>query len=207
MEPGNAIFSHMMPRLPSLVLRRSTTVVVLLALIALSVAFPARHVLLPAWPERVEEVLAEAGPGRVERLLVPAGAAVSSDSAVVARSRPIELWRIEGDSGEVTYAWLAGLRDAEGALMPKLPAWSERVRVDGPLPAGQRLVVITANHEKAEIDAAGLRRMLRPNAMSVSQRGELWIDRLGERWRWPLTTTADARMTPPARSSPRHWLP
>ncbi|MDZ7790628.1 MAG: hypothetical protein U5L08_09085 [Xanthomonadales bacterium] len=188
-----------MPRLLSFVLRRSGTAAVLLALIAVSVTLPARHVLLPAWPERVEEVLAEAGPGRVERLFLPAGAAVSSESVVVARSQPIELWRIEGDSGEVTHAWLAGLRDAEGALMPKLPAWSERVRVDGPLPDGQRLVVITADHEKVEIDAAGLRRMLRPNAMSVSQRGKLWVDRLGERWKWPLTTTADARMTPLAR--------
>lgn len=199
MEPGNAIFLHMMPRLPSFVLRWLGTAAVLLALIAFLVALPARHVLLPAWPERVEEVLAEAGPGRVERVFVPAGAAVPIDSAVVARSRPIELWRIEGDSGEVTHAWLAGLRDAEGELMPKLPAWSEHVRSDGPLSAGQRLVVIAADYEKIEIDAAGLRRMFRPNAMSTVQRGELWHDRLAERWKWPLTTTADARMTPPVR--------
>jgi len=199
MEPGNAIFLHMMPCLPSFLLRRSATAAVLLALIVLSLALPARHVLLPAWPGRVEEVLAEAGPGRVERLLVPAGTASLSESVVVARSRPIELWRIEGHSGDFTHAWLAGLRDAEGKLMPKLPAWSERVRVDGPLPDGQRLIIITADHEKVEIDTAGLRRLLRPNAMSVSQRGKLWADRLGERWKWPFTTTADAQMTPPAR--------
>lgn len=199
MEPGNAIFPHMMPRLQSLVLRRFSTAAVLFALIAVSVLLPARGVLFPDWPERVEEVLAEAGPGRVERMLLPAGAPVATGSAVVARSRPIELWRIETGSGTVTHAWLVGLRDADGRLLPKLPEWSGRVRVDGPLPEGQRLVVTTADREKVEIETAGLRRMVRPNAMSLAQRGALWFDRLDERWEWPLTTTADVQMTPRAR--------
>ena len=188
-----------MPRLLPLVLRRLGGGAVTLAVIALLVLLPARQVLRPAWPDRVEEILTEAGPGRIERRFLPAGSADIGNSLVVASSRPITLWRVETDSGEVIHAWLAGVRDGQGQLLPALPPWLEGVRLDGPLPEAVRLVLTTAARERREIDGAGIRRMIRPNAMAFSQRAALWRDRLAERWQWPFRATADARMKPPPR--------
>lgn len=200
-EPGkeSGIFWHMMPRLPSLVLRRSGGGAVLLALIALGLVLPARHVVLPPWPDPVDEVLAEGSPGRIERHFLSADAPVSVDSLVVARSRPITLWRLETDSGEVLHAWLAGLRDGEGTLLPALPAWLQAARLDGPLPEAVRLVVITASRDSRELEGEDIVRMYRPNDMTLAQRAGLWRDRLDERWEWPFRMTGDARMTPRPR--------
>lgn len=200
-EPGKgyAIFWHMMPRLLPFVLRRSAGGAALLLLMALSLALPARDVLLPAWPDPVEEVLAEAGTGSVERQFLSPGSMGSVEALVVARSRPITLWRLEADSGHISHAWLAGVKDGEGQLLPALPAWLETVRLDGPLPSTARLVVITEARESLEVDGAGIARMYRPNAMTLVQRIRLWRDRLGERWQWPVKPTADAQMTPPLR--------
>lgn len=185
-----------MPRLPSLVLRRLAGGAALLAVIVLGLALPARQVLLPAWPDRVDEVLTESGPGRIERRLLPAESAAAGDSFVVARSRPITLWRLETGAGEVSHAWLAGVRDGDGQLLPALPAWLDAVRLDGPLPGEVSLVVITAAWEQDEIEGARIARMYRPNDLSLVQRTVLWRDRLDERWQWPFRATSDARMKP-----------
>ncbi len=188
-----------MPRLLSLVLRRSGGGAVLLALIVVMLAVPVRQVLLEAWPDRVDEGLAEAGPGRIERRFLPSDSRESVDAFVVARSRPITLWRIETESGEFLHAWLAGVRDAEGELLPAVPAWLEPVRLDGPLPDAVRLVLTTASRNKREMDGASIARMYRPNDMGFADRVSLWSGRLAERWRWPFRATADARMRPPPR--------
>lgn len=189
----------MMPRLLSLVLRRSGGGALLLALIVVILAVPARHVLLEAWPDRVDEVLAEAGPGRIERRFVPSDADEPVEAFVVARSRPITLWRIETQTGESLHAWLAGVRDSEGRLLPAVPAWLAPVQLDGPLPESVQLVLTTASRDKREVDGTLIARMYRPNDMGFSDRVSLWADRLAERWRWPLRATADARMRPPPR--------
>jgi hypothetical protein len=189
----------MMPRLLPLVLRRTVSGAALLAVIAVGLAVPARDVLRPAWPPRVEEVLVQAGPGRIERRLLPAGVNGTLDAVLIARSRPITLWRIELQSGEAVHAWLAGVRDAEGVLLPALPPWLEVVRLDGPLPEGLRLVIIPASREPEELDGARIARMFRPNRMILRDRLALWRDRLAQRWQWPFRPSADARMTPPDR--------
>jgi len=186
----------MMPWPLSFVLRRLGAGALLLALIVVTLAVPARHVLLPAWPERVDEVLTDDGPERIERRFLPAGTRQPADVLVVARNQPVTLWRLETASDEVSHAWLAGLRDAEGRLLPGLPAWLEVVRLDGPLPEPVQLVVIDAARETREIEGNRIVRMFRPNAMSLAQRTALWRDRLDERWQWPFRATADARMTP-----------
>lgn len=188
-----------MPRLLSLVLRRSGAIAALLAVIVLCLALPARHILLPLWPDRVDEILIEAGSGQVKRQFQPADASAFLDAKTVARSRPITLWRLETRSGEVTYAWLAGVRDGEGRLLPALPAWLETVRLDGPLPDTVQLVITTAAREIRKIDSTNIERMYRPNGMRFTDRLALWRDRFQERWQWPLTPAGDARMTPPAR--------
>lgn len=188
-----------MPRLLSLVLRRSGSGAALLAAIVLALAVPARHVLVPAWPDRVDEVLAEAGPGRIERHFVPSGSDRGGNSFVVARSRPITLWRLETESGEIVYAWLAGVRDGDGELLPAVPAWLAPDRLDGPLPEAVSLVLVTAARENREMHGSSIVRMYRPNDLGFTDRVSLWGTRLAERWRWPLRMTADARMTPPAR--------
>lgn len=189
----------MMPCLLSFVLRRLGGGAVLLAVIALVIALPARHVLLPSWPGPVDEVLTEAGPGGVERHFLPADSPTRPGSMVVARSRPITLWRLETESSEVIHAWLAGVRDGEGRLLPALPAWLRSVRLDGPLPEPVELVMITAGQGTRAVQGAGIVRMYRPNDMTPAQRVLLWSDRIGERWEWPLTMTGDARMRPPPR--------
>ncbi|HSH27579.1 MAG TPA: hypothetical protein VK972_07435, partial [Wenzhouxiangella sp.] len=117
-----------------------------------------------------------------------------------ARSRPITLWRFEMESGEVSHAWLAGVRDAQGQLLPALPAWlQEASRLDGPLPGAAHLVLVTAARENREVDGAGVVRMYRPNGLRFSERVSLWADRLSERWQWPFIATADAGTRPPPR--------
>lgn len=185
-----------MPRTLSLLLRRSGGGTVALVLMVLVLAIPARQVLLPAWPERVDEVLAEADPGHIERRFLPSSSRENADARVVARSRPITLWRFEMESGEVSHAWLAGVRDAGGQLLPTLPVWLQFTRVDGPLPGTVELVLITAARENREIDGAGVVRMYRPNALRLPQRVSLWADRLSERWQWPFTAPADAGTRP-----------
>lgn len=189
----------MMPRLLSFVLRRSGAAVGLLALMAVCLALPARQVLLPLWPGVVEEQLVKVGPDRVERRLGRAGLPPSETEEVVARSRPIMLWRIEYASGEVDHAWLAGFRTAAGALAPELPDWFDAARFEQSLPSGSRLVVIGSDYETRELDAATIKRMYRPNAMSPGQRLQLWRDRLEERWQWPFSASVDARTQPPGR--------
>lgn len=189
----------MMPRLLSLVLRRFGGGAALLMLLALVLAIPARQVLLPAWPGRVDEVLTEAGPGHIERRFLPSGSGENIDAFIVARSRPITLWRIETDAGEVSHAWLAGVRDAEGRLLPAIPAWLEGVRLDGPLPEAVRLVLVSPASENREIDGSRILRMYRPNEMRFGDRVSLWFGRLSERWRWPFRMRTDARMRPPPR--------
>jgi hypothetical protein len=191
----------MMPRLPSTVVRETAIAVSLLIVIVLSLALPARHVLLPAWPERVEEWLIESTPGRIDRRFVPAGQNAAPPPELLTSSRPITLWRIEQEDGAVSHAWLAGVRDPEGVLLPGLPPWLEGVRLDGPLPGPVELVVIDAGRETRDIGGDAIRRMYRPNGLSHVQRAELWRDRLDERWDWPFSPTSDARMTPPRRST------
>lgn len=173
----------MMPRLHSLVLRRLGSVAGLLLVIVACLAFPARHVLLPLWPEPVEEVLVEAGSGEVARHFRSARSSdAAADSVVVTRSRPITLWRLETGEG-VVHAWLAGVRDGEGQLRPALPAWLETVRLDSPLPEGVRLVLRLADRELREVESASVSRMYRPNGLNFTARAALWRDRLLERWR------------------------
>lgn len=189
----------MMPRPLSLLLRRSGGGALGLALVVLVLAIPARQVLLPAWPNRVDEVLSEAGPERIERRFLPSGADEKIDTIIVARSRPIMLWRLETESGEISHAWLAGVRDSQGQLLPTLPAWLQATRLDGPLPGAAHLVLVTAARENREVDGAGVVRMYRPNGLRFSERVSLWADRLSERWQWPFTATADAQTRSPPR--------
>lgn len=188
----------MMPWLQSLVLRRLGSVAALLLLIVACLAFPARHVLLPMWPEAVEEVLVEAGSGDVARHLRSARSAdAAADSAVVARSRPITLWRLETGDG-VVHAWLAGVRNAQGQLEPAIPEWLETSRLDAPLPEGVQLVLRSADRELQEVDSGSVHRMYRPNGLDFTARWRLWRDRLIERWQ-SVNPMTDARMTPPGR--------
>jgi hypothetical protein len=187
----------MMPRLLPFVLRRSAAAAILLAVIALGLALPARHVLVAPWPEFVDEVLTEAGPGQVQRLFVPGNSSGAARSTVVARSRPITLWRLETASEEVVHAWLAGVRDEAGELLPAPPAWLEAVRLDAPLPGPVELVMTTAERETRAIRGADIQRMYRPNDLSLPERTALWRDRLIQRWRF--NPGGVARTTPPAR--------
>lgn len=187
----------MMPRLPSFVLRRLGGGAVLLLLSALCLALPARQVLIPLWPNPVDEILVGSGSGAVERRFVPAPPTGSMHAPIVVRSRPISLWRLETQAGDVSYAWLAGVRGTEGQLLPALPDWFKTERLEGPLPESMRLVLRTAGGETREVDGATVRRMYRPNGMTLPERVSLWRDRLVERWQ-VISLTA-ARMTPPAR--------
>ncbi len=186
-----------MPRLPSVVLRRLGGGAVLLLLSALCLALPARHVLIPLWPNSVEEVLVETGSGSVERRFIDDNSASSERSPLIARSRPMTLWRLETEEGQVLHAWLAGVRDTDGQLMSTLPDWSRSKRLDGPPPGSVRLVLRTAARETREVDGETVRRMYRPNSMTLTDRTALWRDRLVERWR--ISPPSAVRMTPPDR--------
>lgn len=188
-----------MPRLPSLVLRRIGAAAALLALIAVCVAAPARHVILPAWPERVYELLHQTEPGRVERRFLPASQMDPEAKPVLARSRPSKLWRIETDTGQIDHVWLAGVRNEEGQLLPAPPPWLDPVRLDGPLPDVVRLVAITRERETREIEGDTIVRMYRPNEMRLPQRLGLMRERLTERWEWPFRARGDERTRSPAR--------
>lgn len=190
-----------MPRLPSPVLRQVVIAAGCLTLVVSAIALPARHVLLPPWPDQVNELLMESGPGQVERRFVEADIAADAAPSELARSRPVSLWRIERSTGPVDHVWLAGVRGADGTLLPGLPTWLETVRIDGPLPEPVRLVVVDADQNTRDVDGGEITRMYRPNGLSEGQRVDLWADRLSERWQWPFSATTDARMTPPVRWS------
>lgn len=187
----------MMPRLLPFLLRRLAGAAILLAVIALGLALPARHVLVAPWPALVDEVLIEAGPARIERLFLPGDSPGGVQSPVVARSRPITLWRLETASEGVVHAWLAGVRDEEGELLPAPPGWLEAVRLDAPLPEPVELVMTTAERETRAFHSADIKRMYRPNDLSLPERTALWRDRLVQRWRF--NPGGVARTTPPAR--------
>lgn len=190
----------MMPRLLSLVLRRMVAGAALLTVILLATFWPARHVLEPLWPDPVEEVLLSAPGGSVaERRFVPAGQVLTTDGIVLARNRPLSLWRIETDSGDVLHAWLQGVRDADsGELLEAVPAWLGPARVDGPVPQAVRFVLASADRQVIEVPGVSLRRMVRPNGLGFRQRARLTYDRFVERWRWPLRE-GDAGTSAPGR--------
>lgn len=190
----------MMPRLLSLVLRRMVAGAALLAVILLAMFWPARHVLEPLWPDPVEEVLLLAPGDRVaERRFLPAGQKLATESVVLARNRPLTLWRLETDSGDVLHAWLQGVRDADsGELLEAVPSWLGRARVDGPAPQAVHLVMASADQQLIEVPGTSLARMFRPNGLGFRQRARLTRDRIVERWRWPFRS-GDAGTSAPGR--------
>lgn len=191
----NAIFWHMMPRSLSFVLGRVALAVSLLAVIAMATAWPARHALVPMWPAGVDELLLNSGTGELRREFV-AAAAPSPDSTL-ARNRPVSLWRLEtGDDGAIL-GWLAGARDASGALMEAPPEWLDAERIDAPLPEPVALIVTRADRSTQVVPGAAVRRMYGPNRLPLLERVRLWFDRLASRWRWPLIHPNDARTAAP----------
>lgn len=186
----------MLPRLPSTLLRNLPAGAALLVAILAATAWPARHVLLPLWPHPVDEWLLAGAGGGLEREFVTEP--VADPSRTLARNRPITLWRVEMRSGQITHAWLAGVRDAEsGQLLTVLPDWLAGPRIDGPLPASRALVLMGPDSTYSEVEASAVTRMFRPNALAWHERVELALDRFGETWDWPLRVASPARTAPP----------
>lgn len=169
----------------------------LLAILA-AMAWPARHVLVPLWPNPVDEWLLAGPDGGLEREFVADAVAGLDASRTLAHNRPITLWRVELRSGENIHAWLAGVRDAESEqLLPGLPGWLAGRRIDGPLPGGRSLVLMDADNAYSEVDTSAVARMFRPNALAWHERAALALDRFREAWSWPLRPASEMRMAPP----------
>lgn len=190
----------MMPRLLSLLLRRLGLAAALLAAIALTLAWSARAVLLPAWPEPVVEVLVQTAPGQVQRHFRSVREASAGQADLMSRSRPRSLWRVETQEGEVLLGWLSGVEDDEG-LRQRPPDWLEHPRLDAPLPEPLELSFDAADGQLLTVSSAQVLRMFRPNALPLQLRTRLFLDRLVERWRWPFTSPAGGQTTPPDQST------
>lgn len=188
----------MLPRLPSTLLRTLPAGAALLVAILAAVAWPARHVLLPLWPTSVDEwLLADAG-GGLEREFAAESVPGRDPSNMLARNRPISLWRVEMRSGQVIHSWLAGVRDAEsGQLLAARPDWLGSRRIDGPLPTARLLVLMGEDGNYSEVESGAVARMFRPNELAWHERLDLALDRFREIWIWPLRPASEMRMAPP----------
>lgn len=184
----------MMPRPLSNVLRRMVAGAALAVVVVFCLFWPARQVLAPLWPVPVEEVLmADDDAETAERRLLTQGRASLAVEDVVARNRPITLWRLELHSGEIVHAWMQGVRERPGGeLSSPLPDWLEPARVDAPLPGAGILVLLEADRRQREMPADEVKRMYRPNGLDFGQRLALARDRFHELWRWPFSATSDA---------------
>ncbi len=154
----------------------------LLALIVGLVVWPARHVLLPLWPVSVYEVLSSAGEGSACCALVSRShIREGSVERLTVLGRPISLSCLEFDDDGLQCGYLLGLRREAGApLLDEIPGWIDQPLVDFEDERDWILVLALPGDERLEVSLGQIKRMFRPNALTLSQRMALASERFVE---------------------------
>ena len=159
----------------------------LLVLILGLVIWPARHVLLPLWPVSVYEVLSPDGKGRACCALVSRlDLRRESFDRLIVLGRPFSLSCLEFDNDSVQCGYLLGLRQEAGApLMDEIPVWADQALVEFEDEPHWILVLTLPGDERLETSLGQIKRMFRPNALTLSQRialaGERFVEAISTR--------------------------
>ncbi len=177
----------MMPAFVKAVLRKLSAGLALFVLIALLLAWPARHVLEPLWPGPVEELLYLAAEGEAGRDLVPVRrAAPSRTGPVLARSRPLSLVRVEMTDGGWRHGYLLGVSSADDlSLHDDVPEPLQQAVAEVREGDYDMLVLAGADGKRVGIPVLEVQRLVYPNRLAVLERVQLawqrFADRLAER--------------------------
>lgn len=169
----------MMPALVKSLLGKLMAGIALLMLIAGLVTWPARHVLLPLWPASVYEVLSNDGEnGACCRLVSRLDARDATFDRMTVLARPVSLACLEFVDDSIRCGYLLGLRqEADSALVAELPAWFNEALVEFEAEAFEIVVLDLPADGRLDIPAGQIKRMFRPNALTVVQRMELATER------------------------------
>ncbi len=174
----------MMPAFVKAVLRSFTAGLALLALIAVLIAWPARHVLEPLWPGPVEELIYMAPGSETERVLEPVRRASvpTSGEPVLASSRPLSLVRVESMDGGWRHGYLLGVSAADDhSLREDIPDELLETVVELREFDYDMLVLVCAEGERFEMPVSEIHRLIYPNRLVVSERMQLALQRLADR--------------------------
>lgn len=170
-----------MVRLVKRLLRQLVGILVLFCLIVIITVWPARHVLQPLWPTKVEESLYRDGANSIRRIFHPAGSEPDAHTELMARNRPLTLLAIERIDHDQVIGFLSGVRSEADALVnADQPDWLDQDLIDVPPDSSGVLVLVLDDGESVEIPVIQVHRIYRPNRLKTIERLELAWKRLEE---------------------------
>jgi hypothetical protein len=159
---------------------------VLAAFILLLSLLPARHVLMPFWPARVDEwILLETDPQSAVRYLSSASAEVNSPDGLVARTRPFSVAWVEHRDGRHTLGYPVGLEfvaEQGGETREALPPEFSRELLETVPERAGSLVLLDANDREFSVPLSDLRRLYYPNRMTLAGRVRVLVSRVSGCW-------------------------
>ncbi len=174
----------MMPSPVTYWLQKIAATCLLLASILLLPLIPARHVLLPLWPNFVEEVLINVSDqASAARHFVPAGVQEWDPSAEIARSRPFHLVVVQLSDGRELSGFPVGTRTGPQAdLDIPLPPAMMAMWVEKPEAIASELILLDAGQQIVSLPMSEIVRLYRPNQLSLVQRAAMTAKRLMPAW-------------------------
>jgi len=158
----------------------------LAAFILLLSLIPARHVLVPFWPDRVDELIVlEEDPQSAVRYLTSSRETQDLSPRLLARTRPLSVVVAEHLDGRYTLGYPVGLAsiDEQGDEMGQaLPPEFSSALLDSMPDRSAALILLDANDRKLSLPLAGLRRLYYPNRLSLAGRARVLISRARSCW-------------------------
>lgn len=162
-------------------LRQLVGILTLAFLIVILSMWPARHVLQPLWPTKVEESLYRDDASAIQRIFHRAGSEPDANAELMARNRPLSLLAVERIDHGLVVGFLSGVRSEADALVnADQPEWLDQDLVDLPPDPWAVLVLVLEDGESVEIPVNQVRRIYRPNRLKTVERLELAWKRLEE---------------------------
>jgi len=153
---------------------------VAIAILLLSL-LPARHVLLPLWPSRINEFVAlQDGQGTATRTFQKALSEADS-FGVLAMSQPLSVAAVDYRDGRIALGYPVGIRSEESNSAPwdgALPL-ELRVTLNRSLPQDDRsLLLMDANDQLRSIPLRDIETLYYPNRLNFVDRAGLVVHRV-----------------------------
>jgi hypothetical protein len=169
---------------------------VVAAFILLLSLIPARHVLMPFWPARVDEliVLAEDAQSAL-RYFSMGEPGLELPQGLLARTRPLSVALIEHLDGRYTLGYPVGLEspgEQDGASGEPLPPEFTSTLLDSVPGRAAALVLLDANDQKLTLPLAEIRRLYYPNRLSLAGRVRVLVSRALGCWLTPCPPLIEA---------------
>lgn len=171
----------MMPAFPGRWPRQFLSAAALIVIIAALAFWPARHVLDPLWPGVAGETLVLDASGEPVRILHAGRHPPDQVGRLLRHERPSSLLAVEMRDGRRFFVFLAGVRPhAQARVASRMPGWTQPDRLVPPRGSSEVLVFETASGSPIDLPVAAIRRLYRPNRLSLIARAQLAWSRYRE---------------------------